>query len=289
MTDQTFSARLVTQLPIAIVVLDESDKVAQSSDKVGETFGTSMRLYGVTLAEWFLPQDQEAVATALAALRNGAPELIVEAKAEIATGEIRTFELSLSRTPTNDRVVLFRDVTAERAATNEVRSGLMRDSVTGLGSPLLFDERLAHAIVRSKRGAKSPAVVLLRVSAEDGRPAVDSEILRIIAFRLENYLRASDTVAYLRDNTYAVLLEDVSQADEAAEVARRVTDVCAMPITIERGQVSLEVAYGVAHASGSMTAADVLQLARVSLASAQQDAGSESPLNELDEVEDAST
>lgn len=94
----------------------------------------------------------------------------------------------------------------------------LRDPLTGLSVEALFLNRLDRALEREGRQASS-ALLLLEVTGEG---AVGAE--RRIGDLVRLDLRERDSVCFLGDGRFAVLLEAVGGAPDAARVAQRLRD-----------------------------------------------------------------
>lgn len=104
----------------------------------------------------------------------------------------------------------------------------LRDKQTGLISPLLFRDRLAHALAFAKRRQSQVAIILIGLDLTEKHLAIQAK-------RLMHQLRETDTVARLADQQLALIVEGLRGADDAALVARKALDRLATPI-IEHGE-----------------------------------------------------
>lgn len=129
---------------------------------------------------------------------------------------------------------------------------VLHDSLTGLPNRPLFGDRLRVALTRMERLRTTLAVMFIDLDqfkqANDthGHEAGD-EILVTIAQRLVTAVRAGDTVARVGGDEFMVLCEDVTDADEARTLARRLDEAMARPVPIGgeelhvRGSIGLVV------------------------------------------------
>ncbi|HEX8105253.1 MAG TPA: bifunctional diguanylate cyclase/phosphodiesterase, partial [Solirubrobacteraceae bacterium] len=120
----------------------------------------------------------------------------------------------------------------------------LHDRLTDLPNRVLFRDRAERAIAAARRGGRTVAVLIMdldsfkEVNDTLGHHHGDL-LLREIGPRLAARLRASDTVARMGGDEFAILLPDVRGADEACEVARAVLEQLGRPLTI--GGVTLDV------------------------------------------------
>ncbi len=124
------------------------------------------------------------------------------------------------------------------------RPPALRDPLTGLADRQLLDDRIAHALARSRRHDGS-GVALLLLNLDAFRPVNDSlghaagdAVLREVAARLQAQARAHDTLARLGADEFVVLLEGDAGEAVLAQIAQRLLDALAQPMTIHVGGAS---------------------------------------------------
>ncbi|AIF49336.1 diguanylate cyclase domain-containing protein [Dyella japonica] len=118
---------------------------------------------------------------------------------------------------------------AERLRIEErIRHQATHDMLTGLPNRVLFHDRLVTAMQRVPRHGPGFALALLDIDGfkgvndNHGHPAGDA-LLKAIALRLGDEVRAADTVARLGGDEFALILEDIG--DETL-LLRRCEQVC---------------------------------------------------------------
>jgi diguanylate cyclase (GGDEF)-like protein len=100
------------------------------------------------------------------------------------------------------------------------------DSLTGLANRLLLRDRMTRALERSRRTGQAMALLLIdldgfkQINDTHGHEAGDA-VLVDFARILKRYVRATDTPARLGGDEFAVLLEGITDAQDAVEVAKR--------------------------------------------------------------------
>jgi diguanylate cyclase (GGDEF)-like protein len=138
----------------------------------------------------------------------------------------------------------------------------LHDALTGLPNRTLFADRLTQALLSSGRTGKSLAVLLLdldrfkEVNDSLGHEYGD-ELLRQFSTRIGQVLRASDTLARLSGDEFAVLLPDAG-AEEAVALAERIITSVHQSFTLHDVTVDMEVSVGVAAAPAHADAAETL-------------------------------
>ncbi|MBI4666833.1 MAG: GGDEF domain-containing protein [Nitrospinae bacterium] len=125
------------------------------------------------------------------------------------------------------------------------------DPLTGLANRHLLDERLVSAIERAKRRHERIAVLL--VDLDNLKPVNDNHghdagdiILRAVAQRLKNSVRASDTVARMGGDEFVILLEDLAGPYDAVVVSRKILDEMKEPVPVKSFSLHISVSIGVA-------------------------------------------
>jgi diguanylate cyclase (GGDEF)-like protein len=123
-----------------------------------------------------------------------------------------------------------------QAATTELQEIALRDPLTGLANRQLLDDRLQHAAARGQReGAR---LALLAVNLDGFKPINDSfglaagdQVLRETALRLQGLARGHDTLARLAADEFVLLLEGEVAEATLAQVAQRLLDALAEPMS----------------------------------------------------------
>jgi diguanylate cyclase (GGDEF)-like protein len=108
------------------------------------------------------------------------------------------------------------------------------DHLTNLPNRILFLDRLEHALSRSNHSREMVAVMLLDI---DNFKTVNDSLghnigdilLQEIAGRLRHCLLEDDTLARLGGDEFAVILEGMSELEEAAVIAQKIVEVFTAP------------------------------------------------------------
>jgi diguanylate cyclase (GGDEF)-like protein/PAS domain S-box-containing protein len=111
------------------------------------------------------------------------------------------------------------------------------DPLTGLPNRLLFQDRLAQALIKAQRTGARLAVLFLDIDRFKGindtlGHMVGDQMLQAVAQRLYECLRREDTVARLGGDEFTLLLEGLEHPETAAKVARKVLKSLSHPIRI---------------------------------------------------------
>jgi diguanylate cyclase (GGDEF)-like protein/PAS domain S-box-containing protein len=149
------------------------------------------------------------------------------------------------------------DITGRRHMEEQLRHDALHDALTGLPNRMFFMERLAHAILRSKRRDDFQFAVLFidldrfKVINDSLGHHVGDELLRTVAGRLQRSLRTEDTVARFGGDEFAILLEDTGVVDDASRVAERIQAELAAPVNLSGFEVFTSGSIGIALSSSA--------------------------------------
>jgi diguanylate cyclase (GGDEF)-like protein len=142
-------------------------------------------------------------------------------------------------------------VAAKPAAAPQASSHLY-DALTGLLNGGAYGVRFAMARARATRFRKIFAVMSIDVAigATGGAGDAVSEeerdlTIKHVAGRLESSVRATDTLARIGNENFAVILEDLTHSGHAERVKQIVQDALAEPLVISGRKVTPEISVGI--------------------------------------------
>jgi diguanylate cyclase (GGDEF)-like protein/PAS domain S-box-containing protein len=144
----------------------------------------------------------------------------------------------------------------ERSGTeDEIRHQAVHDPLTGLPNRSLFADRLSQALAHARRHHTSVAVLFCDldqfklVNDSLGHEAGD-ELLRTVAPRITQALRAEDTVARFGGDEFGVLVEEVITERDATRVAERISGALARPFVLRGREHYVTATIGIAIGEG---------------------------------------
>ena len=127
----------------------------------------------------------------------------------------------------------------------------LHDELTGLPNRVLLSDRLRRAAQSATRTASSPMLLSLdldnftAVNDRFGHAAGDG-VLVVVAERLLELVRASDTVARLSGDGFVILAEDLDEPMAAAEsLAERIHQTMRAPIAVGDVELHASVSIGI--------------------------------------------
>ncbi|WP_315387786.1 EAL domain-containing protein [uncultured Stenotrophomonas sp.] len=141
-------------------------------------------------------------------------------------------------------VVLFRDITREREASERIELLAHYDLLTGLPNRMLLREQTADAIEEARdRGA---ALAMLFIDLDGFKTINDTfghatgdALLKAAAARLHQNLRTADLFGRFNGDEFIVVLRDLADPEDAGHVARKLIASLAEPL--QRGDTTLKV------------------------------------------------
>jgi diguanylate cyclase (GGDEF)-like protein len=158
-----------------------------------------------------------------------------------------------------------------RESEQRFRHLAQHDSLTGLGSRLVLNDRLKEAIERAKRRQTGLALLMLDldkfkdINDTFGHQAGD-EVLRVTAHRLLEAVRISDTVVRFGGDEFVVLLQEIRDPPAAEMVAATVVSSLSLPVWFAGMEMPVSVSVGIgATFAGEMDAEALLRQADVAL------------------------
>ena len=161
-------------------------------------------------------------------------------------------------------VATFEDITQRRRMEARVRHMAHHDALTGLPNRALFAERLEHALARLRGEARledhraAPAaedrlVAVLFLDLDHFKDVNDTlghaagdQLLRMVAVRIGHCTRDGDTLSRLGGDEFAVLLEGLSDAEQAQDAAQRISAAISAPFVLDGHEAQVGISIGIA-------------------------------------------
>jgi len=191
------------------------------------------------------------------ALRRDGSRFPVEyaiSRAEGAGGEFRL-------------IGIVRDITERRQSQEALARLANFDTLTGLPNRNLFRDRLLQALARAKRSGSLAALVFLdldrfKIINDTLGHSVGDELLQVVATRIRETLRQTDSVGHLEDgpgpegadtsavsrlggDEFTVVLEDLEHPNQAAPVVQRILDAIARPLPLAGRMLYMTASAGI--------------------------------------------
>ena len=172
--------------------------------------------------------------------RDGKPVWALENVRRVVNGD--------DRAPMLEGILL--DIGDRKRAEDEIEFKAYHDALTHLPNRTLFLDRLDLAIKQAQRNESCLAVLFLDLddmkSINDTfGHAVGDRVLKAVAERLTESLRAGDTVARVGGDEFLILLS-IGNPSEAEAVGRNILTHFAAPFVVDNDEIYLTTSIGVA-------------------------------------------
>jgi len=148
-------------------------------------------------------------------------------------------------------IAMLLDVTDLQRDEDDLERRAASDELTGLPNRVLIFDRLQQAIVHARRNDELFAFLCLdldgfkEINIRCGQNGGD-QVLRIVAERLAGTLRASDSLARLGGDQFAVIARGLMFGDDVLPVVQRLRDALESPIGFAGQQFKLSASIGIA-------------------------------------------
>ena len=250
-------ASLVRNASDLITVVSRDGQILYQSPSIQRILGLSPAdVSGTSFENLLVPAERGRLRKLLETIRPGSSRSQAFDCALVhRDGRTITFEVVATDLCDDEHVrgiVLNARDASERAAFEEqLAHQAFHDAVTGLPNRALFSDRVEHALARAAREAGSIAVIFLdlddfkTINDSLGHAAGD-EVLRQVAGRLLEAVRAIDTAARFGGDEFAILIEDVSDPGIAIDLAERLVRGFEMPISVQGKDLSVRPSIGIA-------------------------------------------
>ncbi|MBV9461356.1 MAG: EAL domain-containing protein [Bradyrhizobium sp.] len=158
----------------------------------------------------------------------------------------RTFLIRHRPMPDLGWVATHEDITEKRQAELKIEHMAHHDSLTGLANRVMLEQALAQP-ARGRMIAVHHLDLDRFKAVNDtfGHHAGDT-LLKIVAARLRELVRASDTIARMGGDEFVIVQSPIAAPDEAALLAKRVIAAMADPFEIDGHQAAVGASVGIA-------------------------------------------
>ncbi len=257
-------AGIMNNVSEAILLVDSRGRIEEHNPAAVALLGVPAEdLRGRPLSSLFAAPDRARIDSLLADL---AVDLIGDAE---TAAPVREHALGIERPGGGDRidaslsvsplvvrgrrgfVCALADVTDRLRHERELMRLATRDRLTGLPNRAMIESLLETAVERSHRNRRPFAVLCLDLSRFKlitdtlGHQAGDA-LLQEVARRVAAAVRPDDPVGRIGTDDFAVIIEEIGGAQEAAAIAERILDSFDAPVTLPGCEHYVRPAVGIA-------------------------------------------
>jgi diguanylate cyclase (GGDEF)-like protein len=240
-----------------LAMFDADYKLVLCNDRYGEIYGLRPEQVakGTTLRQIIehrtsngLLADRSPDAIVEAMLRRRADANFEQFYNQLSDG--RCIAITVQPMADGGTVTTHQDVTEQRRSEAKITHMALHDALTGLPNRVLLNERLEHALARSKRGDLMAMHMLdldhfKHVNDTRGHPAGD-KLLQMVTERLRDLVREIDTVARMGGDEFAILQVGIADPSDATNLASRINASLCAPYSIDGHQVVIGTSVGIA-------------------------------------------
>ncbi len=179
--------------------------------------------------------------------------MVSEQVAERKDGTQFAIELAVNSVTIGDAQTftgVIRDITARKAAEEEILRMAMTDALTGLANRNQFQTRLEDSLKLAERQDTIMGLMMLDldkfkpVNDTYGHPAGD-KLLQHVSEVLLDICRDTDVVARLGGDEFAIILVDMEDHDSAKLPSTRIIEALTKPIDIDGNEISIGTSIGI--------------------------------------------
>ncbi|MCE5312466.1 MAG: EAL domain-containing protein [Nitrospiraceae bacterium] len=223
---------LVEQSLVGIYIVQD-DKLKYVNPKFAEIFGYSREeiLNDKSMLDLVVEESRVAVGASLGQCSNkSARDIHYNFKGSRRDGTVIDVEANGICTEYNGMPAVIGavlDITQRKQMEETIRYQAYHDPLTGLPNRLLFNDRLTLAIANAHRNSQFLAVLFLdldhfKTINDTLGHSVGDQLLREVAAVIKERLREGDTVSRMGGDEYTIILNDISEADDAAKIAKEI-------------------------------------------------------------------
>lgn len=262
---------LVDSSPDIIYTLDDEGCFTFINHRVETLLGYKREaLVGKHYTEIIYADDYDRACYAFNERRTGnraARNIELRLKCRDKDGEVRHFEINFITvvlnatgiqgedpefgTPFNGTYGVARDISDRKKVEEAITHQAYHDTLTGLPNRALFKDRLNVALHHAKRNQQRLAIMFLDLDRfkwvnDTLGHLYGDELLKHVAQRLTDCLRAQDTLARMGGDEFTLLLQDLQHADDASRVAAKIVEELKRPFLLDDREIFISSSIGIA-------------------------------------------
>ena len=137
-----------------------------------------------------------------------------------------------------------------KTANEQLRNIALYDSLTGLPSRFLLDDRLGQVLANAER--RKTTFALMFIDLDRFKPVNDSfghsvgdELLKAVAQRLTSCVRKEDTVARIGGDEFVIVLSEIQEAQDATAIGNKIVHRLSSPFHIAQHEMDVSCSIGI--------------------------------------------
>lgn len=256
--------------PIGIMLVDMQGRIFQANRTAADLLAyEEENMFGIHISRLVPTEDRAGLKDKLNSLTikhintdRAERRMICRDGLEIWTN----FHVVLQQNSSGDGqyyIVQIADISDIKRSQQRMEQMAFYDTLTNLANRRLFHERLDHAIERSRRATTSSALLYLdldnfkRVNDTLGHQIGD-HLLREVASRLQQCVRAEDTVGRTGGDEFTILLAEIGSPTDAGVVAQKILNHLREPIHVSGHPLIVTTSIGITVIPGDSVDPNVL-------------------------------
>ncbi len=199
-------------------------------------------------------EDRDFIRNSITSMLAGVPQQPADFRLQTYNNKEIIVHQEMDLSGESDDIVVgtVQDITQQHAAEQRIRQLAYYDELTGIASRTYFYQHTGNLIKGALRRSESFSLLYLDLDGfKDVNDSlghdVGDELLKTIAQRLQHLLRDSDFVARLSGDEFCILVDNINDRYDAAEVSERCLNEINQPVVLGQHEICPRCSIGIAH------------------------------------------
>lgn len=245
---------LFEQMPGGVLLVDEQARIiAHNHEALRQLEYDSAALLALHVWDFETVDDPPAIEQRYQKIRlSGRDDF--ESRYRTRSGRLMDVDVSVQLVHLADGrnvfQTLFRDITAQKQAEQQIEHLAYHDQLTGLANRRLLQDRIEQAISSALRRNSEIAVCYLDldhfkdVNDSLGHEAGDM-LLQMVSGRLLKCIRDEDTLARIGGDEFVIMLNNITNSGDAAVIAQKIIHEVSQPYPIGNEELRVTPSIGI--------------------------------------------
>lgn len=253
---QAYFSQLFEKSPHAIMILEPSGKIVEVNQGFEKIFGyPEEELKGrydinCIVPEEMIPENEIFYQSILAGNTISKETFRFNRKRELIPVSFLGYPAVVNG-KIEGLFVLYKDISERKKFEAQILHQAFHDPLTAIPNRALLMERILRCLERSKRRQQYQFAVLM-IDLDDFKSVNDSlghlagdKFLIQLSTAIKKQLRATDTIARMGGDEFAVLLEDFSDPKEVLRIVERISKKARETYTVDRNEIRISASIGI--------------------------------------------